>query len=340
MTVALDNNYKRIGLFLTLAAGIVATAFWLINSSQFTESLSTLSIGISVDVALIIPVLYFLIIRKSSIPKITVVPVFVLSLLLAYRILPDQYESTLNYIEYLIVPVELTVIGFLIYYVIKIGRGLDQSKSTLSKFPETLKRVLENAGLPSLQSNVISSEASLFYYTFTGWGGPDPLAANEFTYYKSSGYKSVFVVVLFLLPAETFALHYWLQSYSDTLAWVLTAISIYSVFFILGDRNSIRHRPIALAEEALQINIGIRWSFDLNYELIEKVELREGDETVEKFANLSTFGYGNVVISLKEKTKLIGIYGIRKTTDKIALSIDDKDRFIKQLHEKLSDPLL
>lgn len=335
--VSLNNNLSRIGTFLIIAFGITITAFWLISSSHFHENSSVLSIGISVDIALLIPFIYFLLIRKSTIPKTTIIPVFVLSLLLAYQIVPDNYQHTLNYIEYLLIPVELTIIGLLIHYVIKIGRGFDRNKSSLSNFPETLKMVLMKAGLKDTFANIVCSEASLFYYTFAGWRKPMSLTENEFSYYKSSGYKSVFIVVLFILPAETFALHYWLMSYNTALAWSLTGISIYSVFFILGDRNSIRHRPIEINESTIKINTGLRWSFELPYTLIEKIELREGDQTSEKFANLSTFGFGNVMILLKEKTKIYGIYGIKKKTEMIALSVDDKPRFIRLLRDKLPD---
>ncbi len=316
------------------AAFVAAIGYWLMNFG-FQEQRDALSIGVSIDIALLLPIIYFLIIRKSTIPKLTVVPIFILSLVLAYQIVPKEYHNTLTYIEYLVAPIELTIIGLLIYYVIKIGRDLDQSKGGLTSFPEILKGILEKRGFKGIQANVISSEASLFYYTFAGWSKPNELATNEFTYDKSSGYRNVFILVLFLLPAETFALHYWISNYSETMAWILTAISIYSIFFIFGDRNSIRHRPISIEESGLKLQIGIRWNTEISFDQIERIEAREGDETSEKFANLSTFGYGNIMLILKDKMTLRGIYGIKKKTDRIALSIDDKERFIQMMNEKL-----
>ena len=108
---------------------------------SFEEQRDVLSIGVSIDIALLLPIIYFLIIRKSTIPKLTLVPVFILSLLLAYQIVPVEHHNTLSYIEYLLIPVELTVIGLLIYYVIKIGRDLDRSTGSLTSFPEILKMI-------------------------------------------------------------------------------------------------------------------------------------------------------------------------------------------------------
>lgn len=329
--------FLRIPAFVIMASGIVLISLWLMTSSQFESQRSLLAIGSSVDMALIIPLVYFLLIRKSTIPKITVVPVFIISLTIAFQVIPNSYHSTLSGIEMLVAPLELGIIAFLIYKVIQVNKRLGQTHGSLRNFPERMKEVLLDLNARLILANVASSEASLFYYTFLGWKKPQPLLPNEFSYYQKSGYQSVFVLVLFLLPVETFVLHYWLMTISRILAWVLTGLSLYSLFFVFGDRNAMRHRPIQINQNSLLINIGIRWSFELPYRMIEKIELREGDEHSEKFVNLSSFGHGNVVISLKEKTEVRGIYGIKKSTDKLVLSIDNKDKFFKLISARITE---
>ncbi|WP_305981738.1 hypothetical protein [Roseivirga thermotolerans] len=326
----------RIPAFLLVASGIIFISLWLMTSPNFISNRSLLAVGSSIDIALIIPLIYFLFIRNSSFPKITVVPVFILSLIMAFQVIPDDYHATLNRIKMLVAPIELGVIGFLIYKVIQLNKNLSQTKGGLRNFPERMKAVLLDMKAKPVLANIASSECSLFYYTFAGWAKPQALASNEFSYYLESGYKSVFVLVLFLLPVETFVLHYWLMIISPTLAWILTGISIYSLFFIFGDRNAMRHRPIFLDQDSLSINIGIRWSFELPYHLIDKIELREGDAHSEKFVNLSSFGHGNVVISLREKLHVQGIYGIKKSTDKLVLSIDSEDKFFASLSKRIT----
>jgi hypothetical protein len=314
-----------------MASVILAIGFYLMSES-FNNQKDIIAIGVSVDIALLIPLTYFFMIRNSGIPKLTLVPVFVLSLVLAYQIVPIEHQNTLSYIEYLLIPVELTVIGLLIYHVIKIGRDLDQSKNSLSSFPEILKNILEKRGFRGIQSSLISSEASLFYYTFAGWGSPAPLAKNEFSYDKESGYRTIFIVILFLLPVETVAFHYLISIWSQTLAWVLTAISAYSVFFILGDRNSMRHRPITLTNDSILLPIGLRWKTEISFDQIKNIEIREADSSKEDFANLTSFGSGNILIILKEKLTIRGIYGIKKHTDRLSLSIDEHERFLQMLN--------
>ncbi len=307
------------------------------KSATFQSNQSLLALGSSIDLALLIPIIYFLCIRKTNIPKFTIVPVFIISLTIAFQVIPQGFHQTLTIIEYAAAPLELGLIGFLIYKVSQVRKSMKEQSASREDFPELLNQVLRELKFTNTQANIISSEVSLFYYTFMGWKKPESLDNHSFTYYQTSGYKNVFVVALFLLPVETFALHYWLATYSTTLAWILTAISIYSVFFILGDRNSIRHRPIKIGLETLHLRIGIRWNTSIHYDKIKAIELREADELSEKFANLATFGPGNVVIILKEPMKLKGIYGISKNTDRIALSMDNEKEFVSLLHEKITN---
>ena len=331
MEITLRSDLNRFISFILMASVILAIGFYLMSES-FNNQQDILAIGVSVDIALLIPLTYFFMIRNSGIPKLTLVPVFVLSLVLAYQIVPIEHQNTLSYIEYLLIPVELTVIGLLIYHVIKIGRDLDQSKNSLSSFPEILKNILEKRGFRGIQSSLISSEASLFYYTFAGWGSPAPLAKNEFSYDKESGYQTIFIFILFLLPVETVAFHYLIGIWSQTLAWVLTAISAYSVFFILGDRNSMRHRPITVTNDSILLPIGLRWKTEISFDQIKNIEIREADSSKEDFANLTSFGSGNILIILKEKLTIRGIYGIKKHTDRLSLSIDEHERFLQMLN--------
>lgn len=326
----------RIPAFILIASGIVFICFWLMTSSNFISNRSLLAVGSSVDIALIIPLVYFLFIRNSSIPKITIVPVFILSLVAAFQVIPNDYHSTLNRIEMLVAPIELSIIGFLIYKVIQLNKKLGQTKGGLRNFPERMRQVLLDLKARPILANVASTEASLFYFTFAGWKRPNVLQENEFSNYMESGYKSIFVLILFLLPVETFVLHYWLSSFSIVLAWLLTGISLYSLFFIFGDRNAIRHRPVSVTSSGLDLVTGIRWKVFIPFELIDKVELREADNFSEKFVNLSSFGHGNVVILLKEKIEARGIYGIKKSTDKLVLSIDDKDKFFELISTSIT----
>ncbi|WP_268123164.1 hypothetical protein [Roseivirga pacifica] len=331
MVTASSLNRIRIGLFILIAGAILSVSWWLMNAAEFSANRSALAIGTSLDIAILIPLFYFLLIRKTEIPKITLLPVTVLSLIIAYQIIPAENHSTLGYVELALFPIEIGVIGYLIYSVRKIVKGMGAKGHSLRDFPEVLKCLLLEKNTKPLLTNVVSSEASLFYYTFAGWRKPKALAQNEFSSTKSSNYGLIFGFILFILPVETVVLHILLNSFSPILAWVLTGISIYSLFFIFGDRNALRHRPNSVETNGLKLKTGIRWSVFVPFDQVIRIEYREGDSSEEKFVNLSPFGAGNVVITMKDPIEVNGIYGLKKTTDKLVLSIDQLEELKAQL---------
>lgn len=60
---------------------------------------------------------------------------------------------------------------------------------------------------------------------------------RAFTYHRKSLYPALFLVVLLLIIVETLALHLLIQRWSPGIAWLLTGLSLYSIFWIIGDFN-------------------------------------------------------------------------------------------------------
>lgn len=62
--------------FIALAASICATEIWIINSTFFVQNPGALAFGITFDLVIGIPALYYvLVIRKKRAPAITVIPI-------------------------------------------------------------------------------------------------------------------------------------------------------------------------------------------------------------------------------------------------------------------------
>ena len=74
-------NFVKV-LPLTLPFLIIASLILLTKSNFFSENSQLLSNAITVDLLLIVPLIYFLIIRKRDIPKITVLTVFIIGIVL------------------------------------------------------------------------------------------------------------------------------------------------------------------------------------------------------------------------------------------------------------------
>lgn len=325
--------------FFLLALAIVTATWLVINSATFAERPDLMAMASTIDLTLIIPLIYFLCIRRSSIPKVTVLPVFVLSMVLASQLIPSDYQQTLTYIQYLVPLIELFVIGFIIYNVRKTVKAYDQEKKGKKRqgFLETVSEATEKAYGEGVFANVFATEISVFHYAIIGWNSQIEAPKGErFTYHKESGYFAFLGVVLFALVAETAIFHLLLMQWSNVAAWILTGLSIYSVFFVLGDFNAIRKRPMYFREDGLMVRIGLRWRVFIPFSEVESVELRIPDKNKEEFANFIVVGEANTLINLRSEVTAKGLYGFKKTFSKLALNMDDRQDFQRQLTEKIS----
>ncbi len=325
--------------FVLLALAVITATWFVINSAAFAERPDLMSMASTIDLTLLIPVIYFLCIRKSRIPNITVVPVFVLSMVLASQLIPSDYHQTLDYVKYLIPVVELSVISFILFNLYKTFRAYDHEKREQKKrqgFLETVTEATTKAYGQGAFANAFATEISVFHYAVIGWNPQiEAPRGDRYTYHKESGYFAFLGVVLFALVAETAVFHLLLMQWSNVAAWILTALSIYSLFFVLGDFNAIRKRPIYFTEEGIKVRIGLRWRVFIPFEEIESVELRIPDKEKEEFANFIVAGEANTVINLKSEVTAKGLYGFKKTFTMLALGMDNRHDFEAKLNERI-----
>ena len=113
-------NFVKV-LPLTLPFLIIASLILLIKSNYFSENPQLLSDAITVDLLLIVPLIYFLIIRRRGIPKITVLTVFILGIVLLTYFLPKENQLFLNNVKTYVLPfLELGIFGVVIYKVVTV----------------------------------------------------------------------------------------------------------------------------------------------------------------------------------------------------------------------------
>ncbi|KOF02494.1 hypothetical protein OB69_12020 [Roseivirga seohaensis subsp. aquiponti] len=324
--------------FFLLAAGIITASYFIINSPQFKEMPSLMAMASTLDITILIPGIYFLFIRKSYIPKLTVIPVFVLSFIAASILLPKEHQQTLSVIEYAIPLLELFVIGFTIYNVRKTIKAYRHQKGEGQHlgFIETVNQATENAFGKGVFANVLSTEISVFHYALLGWKKKiETENSTYFTYHKENGYVAFMITIALALIAETVILHIWIAGWNSILAWILTGISIYSSFFLMGDLNAARLRPIFFTDEGIVFRAGLRWRTKALYSQIETIEYRTPDKEKESFQNFALTGDANVLLTFNTDINAKGLYGINKTFTKLAIHLDDKKGFKEEIEKRV-----
>lgn len=318
--------------FVFIATGIYASAIFLVSSTYFLQSPSALSFGITADLVMFVPLAYyFLVIRPYRLPKLSVLPIFLLSTVAASFVLPQDGQQYLALLGYIAAPLELFLVGYIIFQVRKTIRAYRIEKSRELDFYETLLLSLRKTFGDFRAIEVLASEIAMFHFALSGWQKQPRVGEGElhFSYYRENSYGAVLGAIMFLLVVETVGLHLFIQSWSETIAWIITGLSIYSIFWLLGDFNAIRQRPIVVADNEILLRIGLRWT--TRFSLKDIASIKRIPELPEKhplLLNAVVFGEPQLLLTLKTPVLVKGFLGIRKTVDEIALTVDQQSKFI------------
>ena len=135
----------------------------LAKSSIFHKYPNDLSAGITFDLLLTVPLLYFLLIRKTRIPKTTVVAFLIVGMVVGTIILPAQNQYYLDLFKTWIFPlVELSIVSYVIYKLTKTIKRYKQNKKENVDFYTTLKNTCYEI-LPKGLVVPVVTEIAVFY---------------------------------------------------------------------------------------------------------------------------------------------------------------------------------
>lgn len=326
-------------MFLGFVLCVLTASFFIVRTSGFAENIDLMSLAVTLDVVLLIPGVYFLFAVTLGWRRLTVIPVFVLSLVSAHLLLPADGESYLKVAELALAPIEIAVIVFLTIKVRQIRKGYREAKMPSMEFQETLEGVLERVIDQRRVVRILATELSIIHYGLFAWRNrPRYSTDNEvFTYHEKSGFGLVVGVFLVLIAIETPALHLFIALKFPLIAWIVTAVGLYGVVFLLGDFNATRWRPIRVRYGNLYLNTGLRWRCTIPLSEIKSVESTTLDiEDKEGLLNAAVIGNQNLVIHLTKPHTAVGIYGFEKEFDRVAVAVDEPAKFAKALLSEYS----
>lgn len=333
--VSINQNLVSFGIPLSLFGILI----FLIKSSFFDANIHFLDLAITADLVLVVPLVYFLLIRKTDIPKTTIVPMMIVGLVIGSYLLPIENQNYLKLFKNWALPVvELSIVTFVI---IKMRRAVIAYKSFKTSSPDfytTLKNTYSEI-LPKKVVIPFATEIAVVYYGFINWKTVKP-KANEFSYHKESGTPVLLGAFIFIILIETFVVHILLENWNMIIAWIFTGLSIYTVIQIFGFAKSLTKRPISIENDYLYLKYGILNEVKIPYSTIKSIYLSKKDLEKNKLTTkLSPFGElesHNTVIELEKESTLIGIYGFKKKFKVLGLHLDKPNDFIEKIENKLA----
>lgn len=330
-------------LFLAIAAALLAFEVWIVNTAGFAAQPAVVSLAVTLDIVIGVPLLFYLLVaRPKRLPLITLAPVFILSLLIAGRILPPTQRTYLNWIELAVPLVELAVLCVVAVKLRQIIRHYRQLRPGYAYAPETLEASLRATlpTFPPLVAGVASAEASLISFGLAGWlrRTPRPVTGRPcFSYHRHGGYSLILGFIAFLVLLETTTAHLLLARWSETAAWVLTVLSIYTLFWLFGDYHAGRLQPIVLGDTHLHLRTGMRWRVDVPWQqVIEMDKISQADKRAPDFLNMAVMGEPRLALRLTGPVTVHGLLGRTKAASLIGVSVDDVDAFRAAVAQRLA----
>lgn len=317
-------------LLLLLPALFILLCILLTKIPGFFSDHS-LSNAITLDLLLTTPLVYFLIIRKRSIPNTTVIPIIILGMVVATQIIPKSHQQLLRwFIDWVFPILELGVLAYMLITIRKAILVARTEKNHFLDFHDLAKGVASRI-FPKRIAQLLATEISTLYYALFSWQKHKP-NINEFTHYRSTSSRLLLHVFIFLILVEAGALHLLLQSWNTSVAWIVTGISLYTCLQVLAIAKSLPNRPILLDDNVLRLRWGLMNQSEIPLNTISSIQLEKKE--IEKtpgtayLSPLHSAEGNNVVITLSKPTAMDQMYGFTKPFSKIVLYIDDPERFI------------
>ena len=335
----LARPLPALGLF---GVAVLAATFGVVRAIEAGAHPELLADALTLDLVLSVPLAYwFLAVRGAGWPRVTVVPVFVLSVA-ATRLVPAlEAGRLLPWLEWAAIPAELLLLTIVARRAVAMSRALAREEGDDAL--ESMRRAaLELVEAPRA-AEIIAYEAAVLWYAVAGGGrrSASP-GAESFGVRRRSGYGPVLVAILFALVAEGIAVHLFVRHWSAAAAWILTILTAYAAVWLLGDFRALGRRTIALTTDELIVRLGLRWTVRVPLERVLAVRAAAGATESRGPDHLRAviLGSERQVVELAAPIEATGFYGIRRRVRSIGLSVDEPGRFLESLERRLgtADP--
>ena len=332
-TLNLNRNLIIFGIPLVLLVILIC-----IMQSSFLIGNETLNLAITTDLLLTVPLIYFLLIRKTNIPKTTVIPIMIAGLLIGSYFLPKDSQNYLSIFKTWALPViEISILTFIVIKVRTAIRKYKLTQGSTIDFYSALKSTCYEI-LPKKLVLPFATEVAVMYYGFINWK-TRTLKDNEFTYHKKSGTPGLLGAFILIIGVETTAFHFLLAIWNGVVALIFTGLSIYTAIQVFGFAKSLSKRPILITKNGLVLRYGILNEVEVSFSDIETIESSSKPLKKDKLTcTLSPLGElenHNIIITLNKEHTLIGIYGIKKGFKILGFHIDEPTDFMERINSAL-----
>ncbi|GAA4378175.1 hypothetical protein [Hymenobacter koreensis] len=339
MTLTPAYNYRPALWFAGLLLALLFVERLITLQPQFALQ-PALPAAVTFDLLAGIPLLfYFFIVRRYRLPVTTVVGAFGGALALGYYLIPAGQQQYLGWARQSLVLLEAGVLVVAVANLRRLVRAYAEAARRSADFVENLNAAFAAVFRRSMAPLV--SEVVMFRYALLGWWARPEVGAGQraFSNHRDSGFLALVITCCALSVIETAAMHMLVSRWNATAAVVVLVLDVYTLVFLLAHLRAVMLRPATLENGQLLVRIGFAWRFAVPVQaVVHADELRDTPEPDKLTLNLAKllFTAPNVRLTFAESVTITGLYGIRRQTKQVALYVDDRAEFLRQLRTKLS----
>ena len=333
--VKLDQKQVFSTLFILLACVIYAGNISFVLPSSMSPDL--IAVSLVIDLAVWVPLLYYaLLARKGYGPKSLLKVLFTIGLLTSVFLMPEQsmLEPIRFWYPFVMLSGAAIVAGVAVY---RFSRAFCRSQSLSGE--KRIAFLSQSTVGKGWFADILQAEWTGIYYGIFGWRlNTQTNDTTRFGYVDKNGAVSLLIFMsLFQIPSLFFT-HIIFHNISPGLAMFMTVAHIYTLFFGLSQANAMRHRPMELTSEGVQVRCGLLFDSCIQYSDIAKIEHFRPGLTGEKDKNaltVSLFGNDNICLILKRKVRIPVIASWGKSVDKIYLGVDAPHALVRQINQRI-----
>ena len=309
------GSAHRLQLWLAATLTVNALAFYAARGALPIQ----VRWGLSFDVAVTVPLLYFLLVVHGRIqPVVTLIPICLVALLRATYVAPGLAWTR---------PVigsaaDIAVVAFVVVRARRGWRAGAGESDILEKFR---KAALEVVRVP-VAAEAVATELALVWYAFCSWRAkPEcPKDATAFSVHGRSSVGMLLAAIAGLSVIEGAITHALLMRWSLKAAWAVTLFGAYGTVWLIALSRSFRLRPAWLRDGELVLRNGVLWTLRIPLDRIESIATT-GNEADLRMPPATD---PNVWLRFSEGLVARKMYGIRRRVRSVAISVDDPEELL------------
>ena len=332
--ILLKKHYQYLPLIIP--ALLVIGMFGFVKTEFFSSNQIILSNALAIDLLIGVPLLCYLIIRRTEIPLKSILKIFTLCLFISTLLIPETNLEIIQFIKQVVYPLFNIWIGLrIIQKIIRIVNEYRvQSKNLIgyALYSTTIRNVFSGKF-----GEVLLMEFSLLYFLFSA-RRQSIFTENEFEYSKNKGTIEMVAAFSFIIAIETIIAHILISKWSPIIAIISTGSSLYLIMLFVSILRSRSHFPISIEDDSLSLKSGYINKSVVKFEDISQIEFSSKSNIV-GLMKLSAFKgveSHNIILHFRNPQTILKVFGVQKEYNSIGIFVDEPKKFINSIEAKLS----